>query len=155
MRQRGFSLIELVLVIVLLGILAVYAAARFSDRGYDLRAAGVELVQAIRHAQQRSMSNSGAGRYAIAIQPSGFRVTQGGVDVKNPMTGQTPYTDDGWAGRGISTNVAATVQFDARGEPLDGTTGNPISPLAIVLSDGSGDSLTVTLQPLTGYARIQ
>ena len=155
MRQRGFTLVELVLVIVLLGILGVYAAARYSNRGYDLRAAASELVQAIRHAQQRSMSNSGAGRYAIAIQASGFRVTQAGADVKNPLTGQAPYTDDGWAGRGISSNVTASVQFDARGEPLDAATGNPIAPLSIVLSDGGGDSLTVTLQPVTGYVRIQ
>ncbi|RMG57249.1 MAG: type II secretion system protein [Gammaproteobacteria bacterium] len=154
MRARGFTLVELVLVIILLGILSVYAAARFSAGGYALRAAAQELVEAVRFAQQRSMSNSGAARYAISIQPGGFRVTQGGADVPNPMTGQSPYTDDGWAGKGISTNAGITLEFDARGEPFDAATGNSPGVVDVTLSKGSETAL-VRIQPITGYARVQ
>lgn len=45
-NNRGFTLIELVIVIVILGILAVTASPRFLDLQGDARAATVEGVQA-------------------------------------------------------------------------------------------------------------
>ncbi|MCC6077593.1 type II secretion system protein [Pseudomonas sp. GCM10022188] len=41
-RQQGFTLIELILVIVMLGILSAFALARFADLGKDARIASVE-----------------------------------------------------------------------------------------------------------------
>ena len=45
MQQRGFTLIELVIVIVILGILAVTAAPRFVDFQTDARIATLEGVE--------------------------------------------------------------------------------------------------------------
>jgi len=42
MRQHGFTLIELVMVIVILGILAAFALPRFADLGGDAREASIE-----------------------------------------------------------------------------------------------------------------
>ncbi|MBU3020638.1 type II secretion system GspH family protein [Aestuariibacter sp. A3R04] len=46
MKQRGFTLIELVIVIVILGILAVTAAPRFIDLQGDARASTLQGVKA-------------------------------------------------------------------------------------------------------------
>lgn len=41
-KQQGFTLIELVMVIVILGILAAFALPRFADLGGDARSATIE-----------------------------------------------------------------------------------------------------------------
>lgn len=41
-KQHGFTLIELVIVIVILGILSAFALPRFADLGSDARAAALE-----------------------------------------------------------------------------------------------------------------
>lgn len=45
MREKGFTLIELVVVIVLIGILAVIAAPKFIDLTSDAKSAVIKNIQ--------------------------------------------------------------------------------------------------------------
>ena len=66
-QQSGFTLVELIMVIVVLGILSAFALPRFADFGGDARVAAVEGVAgslrsaaAIAHTAQLAAGASGA-----------------------------------------------------------------------------------------------
>lgn len=139
MRQRGFTLVELVLVMVLVGILAVYAAPRLGG-GYDVAAARDELIEALRYAQQQSMSNTGAANFAVVLAGDGFAIQQGGVTVSDPAGGA--YSRQ-W--NGIAVAPAGTViTFGSRGD-----TNNTVT----MTLTGGGDTANVTVEAQTGYVR--
>lgn len=57
--QKGFTLLELILVIILVGVLAAVAAPRlFSTAGYDQIAARDHAIQLLQQAQLQAMNQS-------------------------------------------------------------------------------------------------
>lgn len=69
--QKGFTLIELIIVIVILGILSVLAAPRFIDISTDARIAQIESLRAtLDEANKRVMSMSSLPGRKIPIDAS-------------------------------------------------------------------------------------
>jgi prepilin-type N-terminal cleavage/methylation domain-containing protein len=142
-RQAGFTLVELIMVIVIMGALSAVAINKFNRNTFDVAAAAGELVQAIRYAQDKSMSHSGATNYQIDINGTGYTVTQGGADITHPVDGSLGYSRS-WAD--ITLDTTATIIFDAYGNPGMG------APMTITLSKGT-DSDSVTVEDVTGFTR--
>ena len=56
-RQRGFTLVELIVIMVIVGILAVAAMPRFADRGgFDARGFYDATLSALRYAQKSAIA---------------------------------------------------------------------------------------------------
>jgi prepilin-type N-terminal cleavage/methylation domain-containing protein len=154
-RQNGFSLIELVMVMVVIGILAVMATPRLGNLStYSLTSATADLLEAIRYAQQQSMSHSGAANFEVMVTGTGFTVTQNGASITNPITGASGYSQESAVWDGISiTSATGTITFDSRGRP---TCGGGLPPCALanvtLTLELNGESKTVTIERYTGYA---
>ena len=153
-REAGFTLIELVMVMVLIGIIAIYALPRMQPDIFDLRVASQELAEALRYAQQQSMSNSGDTPYRVELNGSGYTVTQNGIDVRNPFTGTLGYSEDPTAWNGVTLAPAGgIITFAANGLPscdwLDCSRSTGANAL-LTVTTGS-DSGTLTIERFTGY----
>ena len=156
-HPNGFTMIELIMVIVLVGILAVVAAPKLGSlEAYNVHRASYDLLEAIRYAQEQSMINSGANDFQIAISGTGYTVTQSGTSISNPLTGASGYTQDASEWSGISLSGGQTISFDHRGIPSCSATAcsDPGDTSATITLSKSGETASITIEKFTGYAHL-
>lgn len=82
-KQEGFTLIELIMVIILLGVLSVFTMSRFSSgQSYSASIVKNQLLAALRLSQQTALSRSSSGaNVVLTLTSSGGNwsfVTSGG-----------------------------------------------------------------------------
>ncbi|MGH8442353.1 MAG: pilus assembly FimT family protein [Nevskiaceae bacterium] len=145
--MRGFSLIELIVVILVMAILAAYAAPRFFGQGdFEAPAFAQELAAAARYAQklavvsgcQVNLTVSATG-YSL-LQPQATTPPCSGTPtmtlaVKHPATGSA-YTGTVPAGVTVGGSLG-TVQFGASGAP-NAAASYTIGGIAVTIAAGSG-----------------
>lgn len=141
----GFTLVELIVTLILLGILAVVALPRLFDRrDFDARAFLDQTAAALRYAQKAAIAQRRTVCVAFAANAVTLtiRSTAGGGACDTPLTGPaggTPYTVT--APGSVTFNpVPAAFSFSAEGRPSAG---------ASISIDGI--AMTISVEPETGY----
>lgn len=129
MFQRGFTMVELIMVIVITGILAAVVGPRFFDRTvFDERMFFEESIGAVRYAQKLALASGCLTQ--VSLGNSGYQVrqaascTSGGYSVEViAADGQSPYA--GALPSGVTVNASNfPVVFDSLGRPSSAASAN-------------------------------
>jgi MSHA pilin protein MshC len=153
--RNGFTLIELISVVVLLSILGVVALSRLNNlHGFDSRAFYFDTVNALRYAQKLAISTGcrvqatiSSNSYALFQGAPGCTDTTYTLPVANPANRTTDYTGTAPAGLTITSTASLplSVQF------------TPQSTLVNLAADTTFniDGRQFTLYRLTGLVDAQ
>ena len=148
--RAGFSLPELVAVIVIVSILAVFATSRLSGTFAGTRAAYDQLFSQVSYARKEAIAQRRPVFVRIAATLSRLCYSSAGActaaDAVSSPNGELPFTVGMPSG---VTATAAVFQFDALGRYLTSAGGTPGARLQI---DVSGDgTYSFFVEPETGY----
>lgn len=158
LNRAGFTLIELVIIIMIIGILSIFAIPRFDQNGAKAVAVARKLVEDLRYAQSRAVTTqtwhgvivsdcAGAGAGCRQYGLSEFDAATGNptVPAKDPLTQQDfiVLMVNEFSDVTLATDLAGqTVTFDASGGPVGLAAGqNTIN----VQAGNACERLTVTL----------
>ena len=157
-NPRGFTMIELVIVLIVMSIVAVFIASRASTSGNDLIAETDTLKSHLRYAQIRAMNDSVPWGIYIPNASSYVLYRNNAVDASQMLPGEkpgvapTPQTHNLQGTVTITSGAGTTYNFNAWGAPVN--VGIPPIPLAtaqtITLSEGVVTA-SITITPNTGY----
>lgn len=142
LRQSGFTLTELVLILVLVGILAAFAAPRLNIPGFQRQAFGLELLNALRYAQKTAIGSGCHVQATVSAAGDSYSLTYTGAGGSACGAGGTALTHPTLGGAFTGSgeiDAGGTVVFDAMGETATG--------LTITLANGE----VITVEAGTGY----
>lgn len=146
-RYGGFTLVELVAVLVILGIVAAVAGPRFVNNAvFSQRGYADEIAASLRYARRVAVASACNVRFTVnavgygAAQPSVRCNTAGawGVAVQSPDRALLANTSPS----GVAVG-AAVIEFRAAGDLL-----NPVAPFNV-------GPFTVTVNAATGAVTVQ
>jgi len=164
LMNRGFTLAELIVVLVVVGIISVIALPRLSENTIELSGQAEQVASDIRHAQSLSMTRGAAlgsqGRYCLFFTATGYQykhnansyATPCTVAVAHPATGSTTAIVLSGGTAVLPTNLTGNyVEFDGKGQPTSfAGAGN-----ATITLTATGGPRTVIISPVTGKVSVQ
>ncbi|MBI9093048.1 MAG: type II secretion system protein [Desulfobacterium sp.] len=157
-NNRGFTLIEIVAVLIILGIISAVVATRAGNNDVDL-AAQTEVIKGhIRYAQTRAMatddSPANLPTWGVCTNNTGTRYWLYNRDntIPVPLPGQenarVSLTDVG-----LTSMTVFDISFNDWGVPFDPTGPLPLSANRSITINDDGDSDTFTIIQQTGFVQ--
>ncbi|WP_260261518.1 type II secretion system protein [Vibrio intestinalis] len=141
-KSQGFTLVELIVVIILLAIVSVYAASRYIGIGsfsaFAIQENAISVIRQVQLTRMQSNSDVTAGLNDLTLQISADCIGSTLACSERSEMSSNWISDDNV----VFSSSVPQVQFDLLGNP------NITSPLEITISDKTGASSTsVTICP--------
>ena len=143
-RSAGFTLVELIAVMIIVATLSALVFPRFLHRGATEPAQADQLGRTLRHAQALAMSQGRALTLDV-ISPTAYAITDGVSAIHDPAGELQSYS----LANGVLIAAGGDVKFDSLGRPLSGAS-LITAPQTWTFSGGA----SVTLQPVTGFVAV-
>jgi MSHA pilin protein MshC len=158
--NRGFTLIELIIVIVILGVISIYAAPRILDtNSFNQRGLYDETIALLRYAQKTAIAQRRTVCVTFDTASATLTIATNAADTVCATTATTPLSGPrgevpaGISGRGTaaygSTPGLGVLNFNGLGQPVNNS-GGPLPTQTITVTGGPAD---VTVQAVTGYVQ--
>ena len=146
-HQAGFTLLELVAVLLLLAILSTSLFLRWSPGSSTLNAQADQLAATLRHAQALALAQGRSLRFDVQSATS-YAITDGAATVTDHQGVVQNYT----LVSGV-TLAGNDLDFDSLGRPIDA--GNNLVAAALTWTlTGDGATASVSVSPLTGFVTV-
>ena len=150
-KADGFTLFEVILVLILISIFATIAVIRQPSTDVSLKAGGSVLRAHIRYAQMRAMNTDEV--WGIVFSGANYGLFRGTAANRFILPGETQdpvnLGDDGISIASIAPPVSQ-LGFDTWGRPMDQNGLLLTAPVTLTLSKGNQQE-TLTVTPDTGF----
>ena len=150
--QQGFTVIELIIVIAIIGILSVFVTPRWLGTGMNFNYDVNRLISTVRYAQSLAI-NTGKRYQWVKTGTNTYQITDSN---NNPITQADGSTTLILASPSTFSSLSNLpnnlVSFDAQGIPYTSNNGSsPLSGQASINLQSGTQTRTVTIYPNTGY----
>lgn len=157
-QDHGFSLVELVAIISIVGILAFVAVPRFLNKSViDVSVMAEQLANDIRYTQSLAMTSGQGNR--IELTATTYKITtSAGGPVVHPVTGSSAAISLSNVSLGFYDPPLASgyVAFDGKGVPYSNiVTGSVLTIPATIRLTAGANTRDVVVSPQTGRVIIQ
>ncbi len=144
--QNGFTLVELIIVIVVLGIVSAYAVMKgVSVAEVTLPSQAQKMASDIRHAQ--TLAYTSGKRMCLAITAGTYSVNCGNVE--SCLSSSCPSQSFSVIlEKGVVLSVAPTIDFNTLGQPNDAAS----YTMSVSVSDSANKIISVAA--LTGHVTV-
>jgi prepilin-type N-terminal cleavage/methylation domain-containing protein len=166
--RRGFTLVEVIIVVVIISIAALMAVPMFSSAGsMQIRSAGNIIAADLEYAKNMAITRGQNYSVIFDVTAESYKIVEpNGATIAHPVKKGFPYIEDfkndsrlnkvDISSVQFDPGANATVTFDSMGMPYSGGTavpGNSLNNGSITIS-ADGTTATISVEPVTGYISI-
>lgn len=151
--SKGFTIIELLIVMVIIGLLAAAAIVTLSKQSINIYAQRDQIAQDIRYTQALAMTQAAqaGGRYRILFGTTSYTISQYASSTWTAIKTETLASGITFTNNNFTNGYVA---FDSLGQPYNGSTTTRMTATVTVSITGGGNTRTISVIKNTGSVEV-